>query len=258
MAKKKVSKDKELIKEEVKEQPKVEETPEVPEETAEDKSEETSVEDLLKGTPYKSLEDLRKGWENTSKEGQLMAQSWKTVREKIAEDPELKSKLGQEFGLTVEQEPINETNEIEESSVQQDPWVEEQKQKEEAQKQADVDSFVNKYSSEYLTSDGAINPESWRRITSKYPLVIEDARQNGEFLSTSEALERARKIDKTLREKEEDMTADRQADNAVQSTGATGKTVKPAIQLTPEQKDICKRLGMSEADYIEGINLQDK
>jgi len=249
MAKKKPAKE-----EEAKDQTSKKVEPETVKETDDSKSEEPQVneEELLKGTPFKSLEELKKGYISSRDEGSKVGEALNQVKERASTDPDLNAKLADVFGIPKLEQPQEEIKE--QPSEDKDEWVEKKKAEEAKKEQIETDQFVQEHKKLFFTDGGVFNQEEWRKVANLYPVVVQSAEQNNEIISTKEALNRALYFSQKPKKETKVNPQEREAEYASQSTGATGSTPKREAKLTEDQKWVADKFGMTPKEYLEGQN----
>ena len=243
-------------KEEVKDQTPKKVEPETVVETDDSKSEEEEVkeDDLLKGTPFKSVEELKKSWQASQEEGQKVGTALNQIKERASTDPDLNAKLADVFGIPRLEQPQEEIKE--EPSEDKDEWVEKKKAEEAKREQIETDAFVQEHKKTFFTDGGVFNQEEWKKVANLYPIVVQSAELNNEMLSTKEALDRALYFSQNPKKETKVNPQEREAEYASQSTGATGSTPKREVKLTEDQKWVADKFGMTHKDYLEGIKKE--
>ena len=241
-------------KEDVKDQTSKKVEPELIVKTDDNKSEELEVkqENILEGTPFKSVDELKQSWLSSRDEGTKTGEALNQIKERAKTDPELNSKLADVFGIPKLEPP--QIEEKEEPSASEDPWIEKKKAEEAKKEQLEVESFVQEHKETFFTDGGTFNQEEWRKVSSLYPVVVQTAEMNNEILSTKEALDRALYFSKNPNPNKEIEVnpQEREAEHATQSTGATGSKPLKEVKLTAEQQWVADKFGLTAEEYLEG------
>ncbi len=234
--------------------------PELIVKTDDNKSVEPEVkeENILDGTPFKSVDELKQSWLSSRDEGTKTGEALNQIKERAKTDPELNSKLADVFGIPKLEPPQKEESK-EEPSTSEDPWIEKKKAEEVKKEQLEVDSFVQEHKETFFTDGGTFNQEEWRKVSSLYPVVLQTAEMNNEILSTKEALDRALYFSKNPNPNKEIEVnpQEREAEHATQSTGATGSKPPKEVKLTADQQWVVSKFpSLTKEGYIEELEKQ--